>query len=51
MKNNVIEYGDRFWRGVNEDMPTEIPGDEVQRFTFDRMDITFDSLVNTFDEL
>ncbi len=53
-QNKKIWYGDNFNKSINEDItgsptgpgpdPTEAP------FTFDSMEITFDSVVRTFDE-
>jgi hypothetical protein len=51
--NKKIWYGDNFGKSVNEDVtgaPTTPPPAEGS-FTFDRMDITFDSIIRTFDEL
>lgn len=52
-RNNKIEYGDSFWKRLNEDIPKReiiVPDPDVGRFTFDRMDITFDTMLRTFDE-
>ena len=49
--NKKIHYGDRFKTSVNEDITLPKPPDPTEgRFTFDRTDITFDTLARTFDE-
>lgn len=53
-KNKKIWYGDRYPKSVLEDIqtpPTIPPMDPDDVFTFDRMDITFDSMIRTFDEI
>jgi len=50
--NKKIHYGDRYHKSINEDItgPLQPPQPGQGRFTFDRMDITFDSMLRTFDE-
>lgn len=50
-ENKKIHYGDNQHHGINGDItPTPTPSPEGN-FTFDRMDITFDSMIRTFDEI
>ena len=50
--NKKILYGDTFKTSVNEDIMLPKPPDPAEgNFTFDRMDITFDTMMRTFDEL
>jgi len=52
--NKKIWYGDNLDTSINEDIiaPAPVPGPDPEgRFTFDRMDITFDSIIRTFDEI
>lgn len=53
--NKKILYGDRHPTSILEDtLPPAVvdPGpDPGDRFTFDRMDITFDTMLRTFDEI
>lgn len=52
-KNKKIHYGDRFGKSINEDITREVssPPPPTDRFTFDSMAITFDTLLRTFDEI
>lgn len=51
MSNKKIHYGDNFSKAINEDVSPPSPPDPSEgRFTMDRTDITFDTLLRTFDE-
>lgn len=50
--NKQILYGDNYDKTANEDITLPPPPDPaLGDFTFDRMDITFDTMLRTFDEL
>lgn len=49
--NKKIGFGDNYGKSINEDVISPPPPDPTEgRFTFDRNDITFDSMMRTFDE-
>jgi hypothetical protein len=51
--NKKILYGDRHPTSINEDSKAiTTPGPPPEgKFTFDSMEITFDTLMRTFDEI
>lgn len=54
--NKKIWYGDDLKKTINEDIAGSLPGPgpgpepAEPAFTFDSMEITFDSITKTFDE-
>ena len=51
-QNKKIHYGDGFEKSINDDItPPPPPDPATGKFTFDRMDITFDTMIRTFDEI
>jgi hypothetical protein len=50
--NRKIGFGDNYGKSINEDINYPPPPDPTTgSFSFDRTDITFDTMLRTFDEL